>query len=572
MKRKSVPVTVSKQPLDLTVYNLGPLALFNHLLNKMKIREIVNNHCPADPRLEVPIGDIIQALVSNRLSSPAPLMHVNKWAKISGSEFLLGVPIEALNDDRLARALDAVFEKRWNILSEVALHVSHEFKVSLSKVHYDPTSFHFTGEYDNQSENPSLLPEIQPFRIEMGRHSRPGYHFKEAQVGVNLADDGKGPLPFFYHSADGGANGHIAVAKNLQHLLKYVKPKHLLMISDRGCFSAEHAVKLVHERFNFISSLKWQEEYADLYDKKKPKMQEASFLSIKERKKREVGAPEDTWERYFIGEVPYEITYEKQSIRARLIFVKSTANVKVCQETREKYIKKIHKGLATIKSSVESGHLSDIKKVHKRVINLYGKSRAQKYFTYDVESLTEKEIKVLPTPRIGHRKPTLKFSYQYHSNLAKRDTKYDGLYVLATSLSKKTQTTDNVFTAFKEQHHIETAHHQWKAPIRLRPLFLKKPERLESLVFVQFLALMAFYLIQRLYRLAKGESCRTTGETLIRRFVHCPIGLLYKETSVNLVSCSLLPFQLDIFKTLNIPLIDEQIQNKITLPSKESLS
>ena len=102
--------------------------------------------------------------------------------------------------------------------------------------------------------------------------------------------------------------------------------------------------------------------------------------------------------------------------------------------------------------------------------------------------------------------PALKFSYHYDPKRAETDAKYDGLYAVSTSLRKKTHSTDDVFTTFKEQHHIETAHHQWKAPIRLRPLFLKRVTRLESLIFVQFLALMAFYLLQRLYRLAKGQG------------------------------------------------------------------
>ena len=226
-------------------------------------------------------------------------MHVGGWAQCSGAEFLLGSPADALNDDRLARALDTIFCKRWNILADVALHVSEHFDVSLSKVHYDPTSFHFTGEYDEQSPSPSLLPELKPFKIEVGRHARPGHHVKEAQVGVNLANDGKGPVPFFYHSADGGANGHKAVAKNLQHLLKYLRPKRLLMVTDRGCFSAGHAVRLVRQcHFDFISSLTWKDEFAELYDTKKPRMEESSFLSIKEERKRISCKPGETWERY----------------------------------------------------------------------------------------------------------------------------------------------------------------------------------------------------------------------------------------------------------------------------------
>jgi len=162
----------------------------------------------------------------------------------------------------------------------------------------------------------------------------------------------------------------------LKHLLKYVRPKNLLLVTDRGCFNARHAVWLVRHNFNFISSLTWKEEYANLYDKEKPRMQESSFLSLKEKRKQERDLNEDTRERYFIGEIPYKITHEKQSIQVRLIFVRSTADMKVCRKTREKYTVKIREGLKKIKSSVENGYLKEIRKVHKKVNYLYGRKQA----------------------------------------------------------------------------------------------------------------------------------------------------------------------------------------------------
>lgn len=578
-KRESLSVTVTDKS-EFIGMNPGPLVLVNPILEKMDIRKIVNLHCPADTRLEIPVGDVIYALVANRLCSPEPLMHVGEWADYSGAEFLLGTPAEALNDDRLARALDAIFLKRWNILADIALHVSKRFNVSLAKLHYDPTSFHFTGEYNEQSDDPSLLPSIKPFKIEVGRHASPGHHIKEAQVGVNLANDGKGPVPFFYHSADGSANGHIAVAKNLQHLLKYLKPKRLLMVTDRGCFNAEHAIRMVRvHHFDFISSLSWNNDLSEMYNKKKPQMKESSFISINEKRKRDDGAPEETWERYFIGEIPSKITYEKevekesggkvkekQSIRIRLVYVYSTANMKVCRKTRAKYTEKIKKGLAHIQSSVENGYQKEIQAVHRKVNTLYGRKQARNYFTYQVEELAPSEILSLPPRRRGQRKPTLRFSYQYHPELARKAAQYDGLYAIGTSLREKTHSTDDVFIAFKEQHHIETAHHQWKAPIRLRPLFLKKVTRIESLVFVQFLALMAFYLLQRLYRLSKGETCRTTGETLLNRFVFSAIAVRYEKDTVRVTPLPLKPAQADVLESLKFPFIGEQIRSYVTRP------
>lgn len=580
-KRKSVAVRVLSAS-ESVPKNLGPLALVSPILEQMGIRSSVNQHTAADPRRQIPVGEVIEVLVANRLCSPEPLMHVAQWAHGSGAEFILGTPPSALNDDRLARALDAIFLNRWQILADVALRTAEHFHISLHKLHYDPTSFHFTGEYDEQSPDPALVAELKPFKIEVGRHAQPGDDIKEAQVGVNLANDGKGPLPIFYHSADGSANGHTAVAKNLQHLLKYLKPKRLLTITDRGCFNAEHAVRIVRvHHFDFISSLTWTDELAQLYDGKKLKMKEASFLSFKEKDKRQRNLPEETWERYTLGEIPHKITFtpkpqpptsdnpkppkpKPQSIRARLIFVHSTADMQICRKTRQKYTRRITEGLEQIAQSVANGYMKDIAAVHKRVTGLFGKKRAQGYFSYQVAELTQKQITALPPRRRGQRIPALRFSWQYHHQLAEVDATHDGLSAIATSVSKTTNTTDEVFTAFKEQHHIETAHHQWKAPLRLRPLFLKKSTRIESLLLVQFLALMAFYLLQRLYRLAKGDSCRTTAETLLKRFSLCAIGVHEGSRSVSVTPFQLHHSQEAILRTLRFPLVEQQIKRYVS--------
>jgi hypothetical protein len=562
-QRVRLPVKV-EQTEQFSVRNIGPLALANPLLTQMRIKQIVNQICPPDVRLEVPVGDVIHALVANRLCSPQPLMHVAAWAHASGAELVLGTPAASLNDDRLGRALDAVFANRWNILAEVALYVSSRFQVDLAKVHYDTTSFHFTGAYDHQSPDPALVPEIAPFRIERGRHAGPGRDIKEAQVGVDLANDGNGPLPFFYHTADGSANDHIATAKNLQHLLRYIRPKRLLYIADRGCFSAGQAIELSHKGFHFLYSVPWSEQLATLYRERKPPMKEASFLSLVEKRKRDLSRPPQLWEHYYVGEIPYAISEKKRSLPVRLVYVHSTADEKTCRAMRQKYTEAIQRELQKVSRSVQAGRLKEVQDVHKWILKDYGRKSAQKYFSYEVSVLAPEQQQALPPPSRGHARAMLNFSYHYMEARAIEDSYSDGVYAMVTNLPHDSYSTDAVFTCFKEQHHIETSHHQWKAPIRLRPLFLKKVKRLESLVFVQFLALMCFYLLQRRYRLGKGARCRTTGETLLRRFAHCPLALRYQADSIEVIVGHLLPRQQETLKILGLPPLAEQIQPSVT--------
>jgi transposase len=231
---------------------------------------------------------------------------------------------------------------------------------------------------------------------------------------------------------------------------------------------------------------------------------------------------------------------------------------------RQKYSEKIKLELDKLGRGVLSGRLKEVREVHKRILKAYGRKAAQKYFSYEVCALTPQEKEALPPPGRGNARATLKFSYRYEAEKATEDARYDGIYAMMTNLPPESHPTDEVFTSFKEQHHIETSHHQWKAPIRLRPLFLKKIKRLESLVFVQFLALMCFYLLQRCYRFSKGDECRTTGETLLRRFAHCPLAFRYQNDSIEVMLNPLLPRQQETLRILELPSVAEQIQPFVT--------
>ncbi|MDP1814631.1 MAG: hypothetical protein Q8K92_09315 [Leadbetterella sp.] len=58
----------------------------------------------------------------------------------------------------------------------------------------------------------------------------------------------------------------------------------------------------------------------------------------------------------------------------------------------------------------------------------------------------------------------------------------------------------------------ENANKILKGPIRLRPIFLHKQERIESFSLVIFLALMAYYLLERTYCYHQKEEQKKKGK------------------------------------------------------------
>ena len=75
---------------------------------RLRIAEIVDELCPVRPVAWISHGEVIEALVANRLTAPAPMVRVQEWAAAMAVDEAYGVTPQLLNDDRIARALNAV--------------------------------------------------------------------------------------------------------------------------------------------------------------------------------------------------------------------------------------------------------------------------------------------------------------------------------------------------------------------------------------------------------------------------------------------------------------------------------
>ncbi len=82
---------------------------------------------------------------------------------------------------------------------------------------------------------------------------------------------------------------------------------------------------------------------------------------------------------------------------------------------------------------------------------------------------------------------------------------------------------DVVFTRFREQNLVEHVNRQFKGPIAVRPVFLHSPHRIEALIFLLMIALMIYFLLQRIYRQNTPDDApvtehRATAATLLKAF------------------------------------------------------
>jgi hypothetical protein len=184
------------------------------------------------------------------------------------------------------------------------------------------------------------------------------------------------------------------------------------------------------------------------------KWNRASFLSIEQQRRREEISSLPL-EHYELSVLVHDFhdSELKRSISTRVIFVFSTAEKKVLEQQRSKRIERIKTEFKQIERSVAAGRYNNkLAAVKNRVERAMGDGIANRYFTWDLQVLSEEERQ--RTPRdpsmTGNRAPTHRLVWLFDESLVAEDEKQDGYSAIVSTVPESTQSADAVFTMFRE--------------------------------------------------------------------------------------------------------------------------
>ncbi len=85
---------------------VGALPVITNYLERLELARVIDELVPWDG--DVPLGTLVEILVTNRLLNPKALFRIDAWAQKTGLDTYYGLAAGQLNDDRLGRALERV--------------------------------------------------------------------------------------------------------------------------------------------------------------------------------------------------------------------------------------------------------------------------------------------------------------------------------------------------------------------------------------------------------------------------------------------------------------------------------
>ena len=138
------------------VENLDHLGLVAGIVDELGLVELIDELVPRHKLNCISSGQVVKAMILNCLGFlSAPLYLFSEFFSSKPVSHLLGEGIEArhLNDDRLGRVLDELYESgTTGVFLRAALQGVKRFGVKINQVHVDSTSFSVDGEYKREEK------------------------------------------------------------------------------------------------------------------------------------------------------------------------------------------------------------------------------------------------------------------------------------------------------------------------------------------------------------------------------------------------------------------------------------
>ena len=511
---------------------VGALLLVTHYLARLGLAGLVDAAAPMRGKSLLTHGEVIAALVANRLSAPAPLYDVAGWAGQAAIAELAGVPASLLNDDRLGRALEAFAPVAEDLRGRLLLTTLDRFDVDASRLHLDLTTIRFAGAY----------PDSTLVKKGWGADRRVARQVRTLQASTPAG------VALYLRPQQGSEAELTALGQALERL-QALTPSGLIIVADSAFGHLSSLCTADRKGVRFVVPLRADTGWAARFDHDVPAGIDA-LADLDHVADRERHLPTERRTRWRGLLTTFPTTDPKHGSRhdLRVAYIWSSEEATSVAQARERALTKAEADLSRVRNGLGGRYYKTLEQVATKVARIVHPRIAALLPVY--------------TGADPSGKPTLNWERDQAAIAAAG--RLDGLYALATNLPDPLSATD-VLDTYKDQWIVEQRHRDLKrpAPLRVRPVFLHNDDRIQALIGVVGIALLIFGLLEADLRrrlpegqqhlpglLPEGRPAKPTGRNILAAFN----GLGFTYTTAGPVLDRLTPTQRQILALLDIPL------------------
>ncbi len=469
---------------------LGPHSLIQHYLERLNLFSILGSQLGSANASILDHARTVGVLVQNVLTSPGPLYRISNWAApIEASALGLSEEQkEALNDDRMARALDALgSERARGIWFRLALRILKEWNLSTDRVHFDTTSVTFQGEYRGSYDEP---------RITHGFNKDHRPDLKQLVFGLNVVSDGAVPL---LHSVWNGNRTDDSVHKgNFDRVRSLLGTTDFVYVADSKLATASNMRHIARLQGKFVTVLPRTRRECRSFLKEVRDLGARWHSIYRQQDTRRRSDPPNVYS-CFVGDE------QKTSEGYRLIWYRSSLKVQVDRATRSRAMQKVELELAVLTEKLAK--VSRKPKVRGTVMKDV-RALLRRHGCTSFFKISLRRQKVLVARRLRPGRPRRddpirmeprncwRLEYERDEEVLQKERRVDGVFPLvAHGLDDKSRVS--ILKTYKYQPYLEKRFSQIKTELEIAPNYLKKPRRAASLLDIYFLAISVASLMER---------------------------------------------------------------------------
>ena len=443
-----------------TPRQVGAIPVLYPLLEAMQVRETINTL--RWTKADVDLGRLVEVLTLNRLMAPQPLSHVGEWATQTVVASMFGLKAEQLYDQRFGRGLDELHSFLGRAWVAIAARVVQQEGVDLSVLHWDTTTIHLEGEYDDS--------ELAAY----GHSSDHRSDNKLVKVGMDVTSRER--MPLLYRLLNGATADITTPVPNLEAISAFLRRPECASLAVRplvvgdckmitpAAVAAAHLHHLYYlgpwEANSAVQAVVRSVSQAEL---------ESHELSYRPKRRPPADRPfvpyRGVWR-------PFPVSYEGETYEDRALVVWSAGKQRLDEDKRKTHLKGLLNRLADIRSHLNRG----------RYIR-------REYAAHQV-ALAQRgnPAKGLVVVELTGEDRQLALAFHVDRVALSQTQALDGKYLLGTNAPQLS--AEEALTWFKAQDGVEKQNRTLKGPLQVQPLYLHTDARIEGLVFITFLALL----------------------------------------------------------------------------------
>jgi transposase len=482
---------------------VGGLPLVNALLDRLRVDRLLATALPAGGKLDAArsLGVLLRTIL---LNDRQPIYSHTEWARRVDPSLIGLLPgqAELLNDDRMGRALDDLFDAdRAALLTEVVLRTVKEFRIELDQLHNDSTTLTLSGEY--RSSDGRTVRGKPTLVATYGHNKDHRPDLKQLLFVLTVSADGA--VPIHYRALDGNSSDSTTHVDTWETLRKLSGRTDFLYVADCKLCCRATLEHIDRQGGRFITVLPrnrredgWFRRYIQDHA---PPWEEA----IRRPNPRRRSGPEDIWK---VAESPL-----KSKEGYRIVWVWNSLMAEEDANGRQARIEKAYLEIERLQSKLQGKRcrLRLRERVEKAVEAILQQAGAQRWIEAPIQERSEpiyrQEKRGHPGPHTRYiRRQRLRFSVsaRWKEEVIHADERSDGMFPLITNC--RDLALARILQAYKFQPQLEKRHEQLKSVQNLAPVWLKKTSRIESLLFLYFLALLVQSLLEREVRQAMARA------------------------------------------------------------------